>query len=246
MFSRDGAAEQERLLRHDAHLAAQRARGDVAQVVPVDQHAPLRRVVEARGRASRRSTCPRPWSRRARRSGPAGTCRSTSSSAGSPSRRVGEGHVLEADLAARRAAGRPRPARRAGRAPRRAARRSCPAPPCPPGRSCRAGRAPGSGRRSVQRGDEGDEHADGDVALDRPGGRRTAGSPAVDEAGKHLDAREVRGVEVDRRHVRVAVLVVELGEAPLVPALLGEGAHDADARQRLLQVGGDGARASRA
>ena len=54
-----------------------------------------------------------------------------------------------------------------------------------------------------------------------------------------LDAREVRGVEVDRLHVRAAVLLVELLEAPQVARLLRERAHDADARERLLQVAGD-------
>jgi hypothetical protein len=42
-----GAREQERLLRHDPHLRAQRVAGDLAQVVPVDEHAPAGGVVEA-------------------------------------------------------------------------------------------------------------------------------------------------------------------------------------------------------
>ena len=90
----------------------------------------------------------------------------------------------------------------------------------------------------VQRGDEGHEHADRHLAVDRliaaveqdPGGR---------EPAQQLDGREVGRVEVDRLHVRLAVLVVELGEAREVALLLGEGAHDPDPRQRLLQVGGD-------
>ena len=48
MLSRMRAGEQERLLRDDAELAAQRVDGDVAQVVAVDQHPTLGRVVEAR------------------------------------------------------------------------------------------------------------------------------------------------------------------------------------------------------
>ena len=90
----------------------------------------------------------------------------------------------------------------------------------------------------VQRGDERHQHADRDLAVDRldaaveqdPGGR---------EPAQQLDGREVGRVEVDGLHVRLAVLVVELGEAVEVALLLGERAHDADARQRLLQVGGD-------
>jgi len=44
------------------------------------------------------------------------------------------------------------------------------------------------------------------------------------------------GVEVDRAHVRVAVLAVQLAEAGRVARLLAEGAHDPHAGQRLLQV----------
>jgi hypothetical protein len=44
----DRAAEQERLLGHDPHLRAQRVRRHVAQVVAVDEHAPVGWVVEAR------------------------------------------------------------------------------------------------------------------------------------------------------------------------------------------------------
>ena len=93
---------------------------------------------------------------------------------------------------------------------------------------------------AVERGDEADEHADLDVAVDRL-------APADDEDadgghGRHeLDGREVGRVEVHGDEVGVAVDVVELGEARAVARLLGEGAHHADARQRLLQVGGDGA-----
>ena len=48
MFSATVPGEQERLLRHDPHLRAQRAARDVAQVVAVDEHASGGRVVEAR------------------------------------------------------------------------------------------------------------------------------------------------------------------------------------------------------
>ena len=56
---------------------------------------------------------------------------------------------------------------------------------------------------------------------------------------QQLDRGEVGRVQVDGPHVGLAVLVVQLGEAPLVALLLAERAHDADARQRLLEVGGD-------
>jgi hypothetical protein len=60
--------------------------------------------------------------------------------------------------------------------------------------------------------------------------------------GRHeLDGREVGGVELDGDEVGLAVDVVELGEVRAMARLLREGAHDADARQRLLQVDGDGA-----
>ena len=90
----------------------------------------------------------------------------------------------------------------------------------------------------VQRGDEADDDADLDVAVDRL-------QAAVQEdrdrrqRAEQLDGREVRRVEVDGRHVHVAVALVELVEAPDVARLLAERAHDADPRQRLLQVGRD-------
>ena len=143
----DRAAEQERLLGHDPHLRAQRGAVTLAQVVPVDAaRAPRGRVVEARdelgagrlagaGRADQRD-------RLARRDAQRHVVERGRAVA------VGEGHAVEHDLAAQPRAARSRPARRPGRAPRRAARRSCPARPSPTGRSCRAGRAAGSGRRS--------------------------------------------------------------------------------------------------
>ena len=44
----DAAREQERLLGHDAELAPQRVERDVGDVVAVDEHPPVERVVEAR------------------------------------------------------------------------------------------------------------------------------------------------------------------------------------------------------
>ena len=121
-------------------------RGDVAQVVAVDQHAPGGRVVEARDELGQR------------RLAGAGGADQRDGLPGRHAQRhvvqrvravaVGEGHAVEHDLAAQARQVDARPARRPGRAPRRAARRSCPAPPSPTGRSCRAGRAAGSGRRS--------------------------------------------------------------------------------------------------
>ena len=90
----------------------------------------------------------------------------------------------------------------------------------------------------VQRRDEGDDDAGRDVALDRLHAAVEQDPDGRDRA-EQLDAREVRGVEVDRRHVHLAVALVELAEARDVARLLAEGAHDADPRQRLLQVGGD-------
>ena len=91
----------------------------------------------------------------------------------------------------------------------------------------------------VERGDEGEHHAGRRVAVDR--------LDAADEQDLHrdqrrqqLDAREVGRVELDRRPVGSAVLVVECFELGDVAPLLAEGADDPDARQRLLQVAGDG------
>ena len=90
----------------------------------------------------------------------------------------------------------------------------------------------------VQRRHECDEHADRHVALDRLDAA-VEQDPGGGQRRQQLDTGEVGGVEVDRRHVRLAVLLVEVGEHLLVPRLLSERAHDADARQRLLQVAGD-------
>ena len=232
----DRAAEQERLLRHDAHLRAQRPHGDVAQVVAVDQHAALGRVVEARDQL------------RERRLAGAGLADQRH---GLPGRHVqvdvgqgvagavGERDVLEGDVAADAVEldgvgavaqlgllveqledlVERRHARLIGRVELRQ----------------RLDRV----EEVVQRRHEGDQHPDRHLALDRL-------HPAVEqdprgrEGRQELDRREVRRVQVDRLHVRVVVVLVELIEALEVPRLLREGAHDADAGQRLLQVGGDG------
>ena len=59
------------------------------------------------------------------------------------------------------------------------------------------------------------------------------------DRGQQLDRREVGRIEVDRAHVRYTVLLVEDRHPVDVLALAPEGAHDADARQRLLEIGGD-------
>ena len=145
MLSRDRPAEQERLLRDDPHLRAQRlARAPRAG----------RGRRRARGRRSgrrsarrawRTSTCPRRWRRRARPSGRAG--RRSSTSLERVLRRlvvavaVGERDVLEADLAADARRSIASGASVSVGLARRAARRSCRAPPCRTGRSCRPARA---------------------------------------------------------------------------------------------------------
>ena len=81
-------------------------------------------------------------------------------------------------------------------------------------------------------------HAGRDVAVDRLQAA-VEQDPDRRERAEQLDRREVRRVEVDGRHVDVAVALVERAEARDVARLLAEGAHDADPRQRLLQVGRD-------
>jgi ABC-type multidrug transport system fused ATPase/permease subunit len=232
----DRAAEQERLLRHDPHLRAQRGRGHVAQVVAVDQDAPRGRVIEARdqlgerrlagaGRAHERD-------RLARRDLQCDICQSVRA------RPVAERHVVEHDLAAQaRQVDSVRRVDEVGllveqledlverRHPRLVGRIEL---------RKRLDRV----EEVVQRGEERDEHADRDVPVERL-------DPAVEQDPRghqpahQLDAREVGGVQVDRPHVRAAVLLVELREALQVARLLSERAHDANPRQRLLQVGGD-------
>ena len=58
-------------------------------------------------------------------------------------------------------------------------------------------------------------------------------------AGEHFHGREVVGVEAHRDHVGLAVVGVERREARLMAGLLPEAAHDANAGESLLQVGGD-------
>ena len=232
----DRAAEQERLLRHDRPSAsAASAAVTVAQVVAVDQHAPRRRVVEARHQLGHRRLA------RARRADERdGLSRRdvqvhVAEGLAGP---VRERHVVELDLAAH-APQLDRVGRVAQlgllveqledlvqrRHPRLVGRVEL---------RQRLDRV----EEVVQRGDERHQHADRDLAVDRlhaaveqdPGGR---------ERRQQLDRREVGRVEVDGLHVRLAVLVVELREARQVALLLRERAHDPDARQRLLQVGGD-------
>ena len=233
----DRPREQERLLRHDPELRAQRARLDVAQVVAVDQDPPLGRVVEARGELrERRLARARRADQRDRLAGR--DVQVDVRQGGLGARRVGERDVVERELAAQpRQRERARPVAQVGLLVEQledlVERRH-------PGLVGRVELRELLDRveEVVQRGDEGDEHADGDVALDRLQAA-VEEDPRGHERGQQLDRREVRRVEVDRRHVRRAVLVVELGEDALVAALLPEHAHDADARERLLQVRGD-------
>ena len=97
----DRPAEEERLLGHDAHLRAQRVRGDVAQVVAVDEDAARRWGRRSARRAWRTSTCRRPWRPPARPSARAARQvdvveRELRALVGA----VGERHVVEGDLAA--------------------------------------------------------------------------------------------------------------------------------------------------
>ena len=147
----DAAGEEEALLGDDPELAPQRPLLDAAQVVAVDQHPALLRVVEAGDQLGE-----------GRLAGAGGADQGQ----GLPGRHVqvdvAQRPGVLARLApprrrrtrrprarSRRAAcrGRSRPGRRPCRARCRAGRRSCPAPPSPAGRSCRAGRAAGSVRR---------------------------------------------------------------------------------------------------
>ena len=140
----DRAREQERLLRHDPQLRAQRREGHVADVVPVDQHAPGGRVVEARDelREGRLAGAGRADERDGLAGGdPQIDVVEREPRGAAVALRVGEADVVE-DAARRGSARAPRrPGARPCPAARRAARRSCRAPPCPPGRSCRAARA---------------------------------------------------------------------------------------------------------
>ena len=89
-----------------------------------------------------------------------------------------------------------------------------------------------------ERRHERDHGAGGDVAGDRLVAAVQHDQRERDP-GEHFHGGEVGGVEPHGHHVGVAVLAVELGERRLVAGLLAEAAHDADARERLLQVGGD-------
>ena len=189
---------------------------DVAQVVAVDEHAAARSGRRSARRAWRTSTCRRRSRRRARRSGRAaraGRRRCSASLRRRPRSSRRTSRRSKRDLAAQRRAARSRRAVDEVGLARRAARRSCRAPPCPTGRSCRAARAARSGRRSCS------------ARRRSRRARRSSTSPSIDlvaaveqdpdrrERADELDRREVGGVEVDRRHVRVAVALVELAEA---------------------------------
>ncbi len=90
----------------------------------------------------------------------------------------------------------------------------------------------------VQRGDEREHDAGRRMAIDRliPADQQDLDG---DERRQELDRGEVRGVELDGRHVRRPVLVVELLEPSDVTRFLPERPHYADARQRLLEVARD-------
>ena len=103
MLSRDRAAEQERLLRHDPHLRAQRARASRRAGRGRRRARARRSGRRSARRAWRTSTCRRRSRRPARPSGPAGIVQVDVVAARSFVVLVGavaERHVLEADLAA--------------------------------------------------------------------------------------------------------------------------------------------------
>ncbi len=212
----DRPAEQERLLRDDPHLRAQRRARHVAQVVAVDEHPPLGRVVEARDELGERRLA----------------------GAGRADERDGlrRRDVERRRRPARASRGRRRCGRRTTRRRSRSRRAAVAAAPTAPGASTRSGcvveqledlvergHARLVGRvdlreladrveEAVQRGDE------------RRRARRSMISPSIAcmpptsriddrrERADELDRREVRRVEVDGRHVRVAVALVERGE----------------------------------
>ena len=89
-----------------------------------------------------------------------------------------------------------------------------------------------------QRRHERHHRADRDVAVDRLVAAVQHDQRQRDPR-QHFHRREVRGVEAHGDHVGLLVVLVELREAGLVHGLLSEAAHHADARQRLLQVAGD-------
>ena len=91
---------------------------------------------------------------------------------------------------------------------------------------------------ALQVADERDQHADRDVAVERPVAAVQHDHRGADR-GQELDAGEVGGVQLDGAVVGGAVLVVQLRKALLVARLLAERAHDPHAGEGLLQVRGD-------
>ena len=86
--------------------------------------------------------------------------------------------------------------------------------------------------------DERDQHADRHVPVEH-----LVAAVEQDHAGRdgrqQLDGGEVGRVQVDRAHVCLAVLVVQLREPLAVARLLSERANHANTRERLLEVSRD-------
>ncbi len=103
-----GRREEERILRDDADLAAQRGERDVAHVDAVDEHAARVDVVEARHERGERRLARAGVADERDASCPASSVEVELLEHG-PAGQVREGDVLEADLRRRRAAARPAP-----------------------------------------------------------------------------------------------------------------------------------------
>ena len=210
--------------------------GDVAQVVAVDADRAGGRVVEAGDELRQRRLAGA--GRADERDGLARRDRERHVVERGRRVAVGEGHAVEDDLAAQ-----PREVGRAGRVDQLGLLVEQLEDLVQRGHARLVGRVElgellDRVEEVVQRGQEGDEDADRDLALDRLDAAVEQDAGGRDR-GQQLDAGEVRGVEVDRLHVRDAVLLVERLELLEVARLLRERAHDPDAGQRLLQVGGD-------
>ena len=148
MFDGDRAAEEERILEHDAELAAVRAELHVAQVVR-RRRAPRPRPGRSGGRSGARASTSRgPTRRRARSSRPArhverDAVQHRLLAVGEDEASRGRGRLRSAAAAAR-------PAGPGSRAPRRGCSRSSPSPPRPTGAGRRRPRAPAAaGRRAA-------------------------------------------------------------------------------------------------
>ena len=235
----DRAAEQEALLGDDPELAAQRRLRDRAQVVAVDEHGAVGRVVEARDElGDRRLACAGRADERDGLAGRHGQRDVTHGVGAVLLAAIAKAHVAQLDLAAQAPE-----LDRVGRVDEVGLDVEQVEDLVQRGHARLVGRVDlrqllDRVEEAVQREHEGDHDARGDVAVDDlkaaveqdPDGRQRA---------QQLDRGEVRGVEVDGRHVDLAVALVELAEALGVLGLLAEGAQDADPRQRLLQIGGD-------